>query len=180
MFRELRWSREEAASTGDGIDVASLGVSPSDMAGLRICRRWSAMELVKEWAGGANLEKMSRKYVAASSAIGLITAPGAGGTAYFNAGRATERMWLTATERGVAIHPITSAPYFFALVGRKGGEGLDEHTIAELRSLRAIYQQVFDVASNMSEVLLFRVSYCTEITARSLRRPLDEVLHSGS
>jgi hypothetical protein len=47
-------------------------------------------------------------------------------------------MWLTATERALAVHPITSAPYFFALLLRKGGHGLDDETIGELRALRPV------------------------------------------
>jgi tRNA A37 threonylcarbamoyladenosine dehydratase len=178
MYREIRWTREEVESTADGIDVATLGLSPSDLAGLRICRRWSAMEFVKAWTSGDNLEKMSRKHVAASSAIGLITMPAADGPAYFNAGRAVERMWLTATERGVAVHPITSAPYFFALLLRKGGQGLDLGTIAELRSLRAVYEQLFDVTNETGEMLLFRVAYNPAVTSRSIRRPIDDVLRA--
>ena len=75
MFRELRWTRDEAESTRDGIDVATLGLSISDCTGLELCRDWPSLDLVRAWRGGRNLEKMSQKYVAAASAVGLITLP---------------------------------------------------------------------------------------------------------
>ena len=68
-------------------------------------------------------------------------------------------MWLTATERGVAVHPMTSAPTFFALLLQKGGEGLDEDTIRELRLLRPVYERLFQLTGAIGEVLLFRVVY---------------------
>ena len=176
LFRELRWSRKEAEATGDGIDVTSLALSPVDMAGLQLCRRWSSMELVRQWGGGRNLEKMSRKYVAGSSAIGLIVMPTARPDDYFNGGRALERMWLTATERRLAIHPITATPYYFALLLRQGGQGLDASTIAELRALRPEFERLFGLTTPTAEVLLFRVAYASLETTRSRRRPIDDVL----
>ena len=176
MYRELRWTREEAEATGDGIDVATLDLAPSDMAGLELCRHWSSLELVRQWGGGRNLEKMSRKYIAAASAVGLITMASVGSRDYFQGGRALQRMWLTATERDIAVHPMTTLPYFFALVNRGGGEGLDENTITELRAMGQRYARLFNVDEAMGQVLLFRVARADATSLRSLRRPLDEVL----
>ena len=176
MFHELRWSREEVELRGDGIDVATLSLSASDMLGLRLAGRASAIELVRQWGAGRNLDKLSRKYIVASSAVGLITMPAARAADYFNGGRAIERMWLTATERGLAVHPITTAPYLFARLVRKSGQGLDEAVIAELHVLRREYIGLFDVADVSGEVLLFRVSQSPAAATRSTRRPLDDVL----
>ena len=102
--------------------------------------------------------------------------PAADAVDYFNGGRSLERMWLTAAALGIAVHPMTTLPYFFALVNRAGGEGLDEGTIAELRSMRALYEGLFDLNDSTGEVLLFRVAIARATEKRSLRRPLDDVL----
>ena len=176
MYRELRWTPDEVMATRDGIDVATLELDPSDMAGLELCRHWSSLELVGQWGGGQNLEKMSRKWVAAASAVGLITMPTARSVDYLNGGRAVQRMWLTATALGIAVHPMTTLPYFFALVSRGGGKGLDERTMVELRVMRASYERLFTVGASTAEVLLFRVSMAHATDKRSLRRSLDDVL----
>jgi hypothetical protein len=97
---------------------------------------------------------------------------------YFTAGRSLQRMWLTATERNLAVHPMTTLPYFFARLLRAGGEAFDERTIEELRQIRPRYEQLFRLTPSTAEVLLFRIGFAEESTNRSRRRPIDDVLSS--
>jgi len=136
LFSELRWTREEADSARDGIDVGTLCLSPSDLAGLEICRHWPSLERLRDWHGGRNLEKTARTCIAGSAAVGLITMPLARSVDHFNGGRALQRLWLAATERNLALHPMAALPYLFARMIRGCGEGLDEHTITGLRHLQ--------------------------------------------
>jgi nitroreductase len=176
MFSELRWTGDEARSSHDGIDVETLFLSSSDFAGLEICRHWPSLELVRQWGGGRSLEKAARKYMAGSSAAGLLTMPWPRPIDFFNAGRALQRLWLVATERNLAIHPMTALPYLFARLFRGGGEGFDEQAIAELRRVRPIYERLFRVTPSTAEVLLFRIGHSEVVEKGSLRRPLDDVL----
>jgi molybdopterin/thiamine biosynthesis adenylyltransferase len=176
MLSELRWTRKEVETTRDGIDIETLHLSPGDLAGLQMCRDWPSLELVSQWDGGRNLEKGSRRAVAGASAVGLITMPGARPLDYFTGGRAVQRLWLIATERHLAVHPMTILPYLFARVARGHGEGLDERTVANVRRLRLVFDQLFHVDGYMGEVFLFRISSAEATSRRSLRRDLDDVL----
>jgi hypothetical protein len=176
MFNEIRWNSSEAESSRDGIDVETLGLSPSDRAGIELCRDWSTLELIHELRGGCNLEKISRKQMAAAAGVGLITMPRSAPVDYFNGGRALERMWLVATERNIAVHPMATLPYFFARLIRGSGCGFDQRTIEELSGLRARYEAIFPLAPSSAEILLFRVGFADTTGRRSLRRSVDEVL----
>jgi nitroreductase len=178
LFSELRWTREEADSTRDGIDVETLCLSPADLAGLEICQHWPSLELLRDWRAGGNLEKAARKYIAGCAAVGLITMPLSRPVDHFNGGRALQRLWLAATERNLAIHPMAALPYLFARMTRGHGEGLDEHTHTGLRRLRPIYERLFRLAPGTAEVLLFRIGFGEKAGKGSLRRPLDDVLSS--
>jgi molybdopterin/thiamine biosynthesis adenylyltransferase len=178
MYRELRWSDQEAEATRDGIDVATLDISPSDLAGLELCRHWPSLELVRQWGGGRNLEKMSRKAIASASAVGLITVSKSLPIDYFTAGRAVQRMWLAATEKRLAVHPMASLPYFLARLSEAGGRGFDPATIEELAKLRVPYKRLFPITESMAGALLFRIGFGNSESKRSLRRPVDAVLSS--
>jgi hypothetical protein len=119
------------------------------------------------------LEKMSRKAVAASSAVGLITMPSASSRDFFLGGRALQRAWLTATEKGIAFQPMSSLPYLFARLVRGGGEGIPEQQAEELRKLRLRYESVFELGPESSEILLFRLAYADAASARALRRSVE-------
>ncbi|MGK4000559.1 Rv1355c family protein [Sorangium sp. So ce1024] len=176
MMKEIRWTEAEAEARRDGIFVGAFELSPTDLAGFRVCRDWRAMELVRRWGGGGALEKTARKAIAGAMAVALITMPRAGLVDYFQGGRAVERAWLTATQLGIAVYPMATLPYLFARLIRGGGEGMDAGTIALAKGLRARYLRLFDVTDATAEILLFRLSLAGPPSTRSLRRPLEDVL----
>ncbi|AUX46130.1 hypothetical protein SOCE26_076350 [Sorangium cellulosum] len=181
MMKEMRWTEEEARASRDGLFVRTMELSPTDLAGLQICRDFRAMELVRRWGGGRRLEESAEKAIAGAMAVGLITMPRAGLTDYFQGGRALQRAWLTATQRGIAVYPMATLPYMFARLIRGGGEGMDPETVEAARRLRERYVRLFDVTDidvtdTTGEILLFRLALAGEVSARSLRRPLEDVL----
>ncbi|WP_437285735.1 Rv1355c family protein [Sorangium sp. So ce406] len=176
LMKEIRWTEAEAEARRDGIFVGAFEFSPADLAGFRVCRDWRALELVRRWGGGRALEKTAHKAIAGAMAVALITMPRAGLADYFQGGRALERAWLTATQRGIAVYPMATLPYLFARLVRGGGEGMDPETVALATALRARYLRLFDVTDATAEILLFRLSLAGPPSTRSLRRPLEEVL----
>jgi nitroreductase len=177
LTHELRWTQKEVEATRDGVDVATMELSPPDLAGLRLAMSWPGMELLGKVGGGRAMEDASRKAIDASSAVGVVVGEGTSPEAYFKAGRALERVWLTAAAHDLAMHPLSGMVYLFARVERGGGEGLSEGEVETLKGLRERYLKLFDVAPGKeAEVLLFRLGVADPPTLRSLRRPVEEVL----
>lgn len=176
LMSELRWTPAEAAATRDGIELRTLALSPSDEAGVQISSNAAAMALICEWQGGRNLEKMARKAIAATSAVGLITMPTSDQKAYWQGGRAVERGWLAATAMNLAFHPMTALPYLFARFLRGDRSVFSPATQNELAELRTRYLRLFKLAVDDAEVMLFRVSVAESVNVKSLRREMEDVL----
>jgi molybdopterin/thiamine biosynthesis adenylyltransferase/nitroreductase len=171
-----RWTPEDVERFADGLDVATMELTASERAGLRLMQQWRTLECLGRIGGGRALEELARKWIEAASAVGLVTVAGTGRESYFRSGRAVQRLWLTAAAHGVALQPMTSLPYLFARLERGGGAGLAEPERRELGALRERYRRLLDAPPECAEALLFRVSIADPPTARSLRRPLDDVL----
>jgi hypothetical protein len=180
MMGELRWSSDEARSSGDGIDVDSLELGPAERAGLQLGRCWRVMRVLAQVGGGQGLEKNARRAVASSSAVGLLTMRGTERENYFEGGRALQRLWLRATELGLAFQPLASLPYLFARLERGGANDFSIAQRSALQELRASYSSIFEVSGDVAEILLFRVSRAPRASVRALRRPLDQVLEVRS
>ena len=159
-----------------GIPVATLELSPSDRSGLEVSRSWPALELVKSWGGGANLEKMSRKAVAAASAFAVLTMPSSDRVSYFAGGRAFQRLWLTATTLHLGVQPMTALSYLFARLRRGGGDELEPQTQHGLQTLWPRWARLFGLTGSEAEVLAFRLIVAGPPSARSRRCRVDEVL----
>ncbi len=176
MFAELRWTKSEATSRGDGLEVSALELSATDRAGLELARDPKALALLAEWGLGAALAQFGQKSAASSAAIGLLTVNATDRAAFFRAGRALQRLWLTATARGLGLHPMSFLPYAFARILRGGGQGLAPSTAQGLAALWPPYSQLFGLDPAEGQVLLFRLFPSTGPVTPSHRRAVDSVL----
>ncbi len=176
MMSEIRWTAGEVRRTRDGLDVTTLELTATDLAGLRVMSSWAAMDLVGRLGGGRALERPARKAIAAASAVGLVSVHGRTREAYFAGGRAMQRAWLQATALGLAFQPMAPLTYLFARLELGDGEGLSAAEAAALRELRGRFAAVFPDAANRGEPMLFRLARAPPPTARALRRPVMDLL----
>jgi nitroreductase len=175
LMDELRWTPEEAETTRDGIDLATLELSPLDAAGLRICRDWAVVEQVRQWRGGRVLEQSAIRAVRGASAVALLTMPCSDLAAYFTGGRAMQRFWLAATRSRLAVQPLSALPYLFARFVRNGPGDFPAELAEELKALRERYRALFPINDQTAEIFLFRLGVAVQPSARSLRRPIADV-----
>jgi len=176
LMAELRWSAEDARATGDGIDIATLELDAAGMAALRLLRDPAAVALLRTLDQGQRLTTSARRAVDASSAVGLLTTEGTGPAAYFQGGRAVERVWLTATKLGLSLQPMAVAPYLFAKLERGGIAAFTARERSALERLRQRFSSVFTTGTARAEVLVFRIAHAEPPGVRSLRRPVETVL----
>jgi len=177
FVKEIRWDEEENELRRDGIDISTVDATPAEIAGLRMAKKWSVIKNVVKWGGGGAFEKISRKAIANSSAIGMITMNNDTDNDFFQGGIAMQRIWLEATRLGISIQPHHAAINLFTRLLKKKGVGLSDDTKFELNILRKKFKNIFLNLDGKAEVILFRMFISDEVPVKkSLRRPIDEVL----
>jgi hypothetical protein len=175
MISELRRTSAEVLATRDGIDLATLELTPLERAAMVVLTNWGAMTLFRRIGGGRALERPAREAAESASAIGLLTRSGPAPSCYLDGGRAAQRVWLTASAHQLWLQPWTVLPYLFARLDA-GGEGLAPETRQALIGLQGEYLRLLPRVPDHSEILLFRIMRSEPPSTRSLRRPLDQVL----
>ncbi|MBG6234412.1 molybdopterin/thiamine biosynthesis adenylyltransferase [Pedobacter sp. CAN_A7] len=176
---ELRWNKEHSEATGDGLDLESFELTPGEAVGMRIAKDPKVLDLLKEWKGGAGLERLSRKSALGASAIGLITMPAYTAQSFINGGKAAERVWLTANKNNISMHPMTASILHFNLL--KYGTALNDDLFLKEKfgQLNDIFYQQFDqVGPEEVSVFLFRLFYAENPTTLSQRKPLAQIFKS--
>lgn len=171
MVREIRWTLEEAEATRDGIDLRTLDLSATELCGLKMLRSPGVPPLLRRWRGGRGLERLTKSAMLASSAVGLLTASRRTPQGLVDAGRAVERIWLSATQLGLSLQPHTASVFLFARAFGGGARDFDGETLGELHGLHARLRAVFGAAAG--EIFLFRLFPGCEPLARSLRRAAE-------
>lgn len=176
VHHEMRWTADDAENTKDGIDIRTLGLSNSQLVALNILKNENVVRTIKEVEGGYALDMLAKRMVKAASALCMITLPKYELKSFFEGGRAMERLWLAATNRNVAVHPLISPFYLFPRIVHGNGEGLDEKSIRELTGLRKQFLDITGIQDDSAEVFLAKISIAEEPVLKSHRIPVEKVL----
>lgn len=172
--KEIRWSAVEAAGR-DGLDLPSMELKATEEVAFRVARDRKALDLLLEWDGAQGFKRMTRDNFRSASGLVLISTSDTSREGLLAAGRAVQRVWLSATSCQLAVHPC-AAPILLAHHVRRGdAAGLNRgHQLTLLR----LYDQLADLFAlqGREPVFMMRLSLASAPTSRSLRRPISAFL----
>jgi hypothetical protein len=178
LYRQLRLSPEEAQATGDGLDARCLEIPPFGSAMLKWLRPWSRMHALNRLGMSRLLTVQSGLLTWCTGTVGLLTTAVASPEGYLESGRALQRIWLAATQHGLAFHPLGSLPIFLSRLARHGGAGLCSAHRDSLAQMERKFFRFFPQARQQSLALLFRLGVAPPPQVRSLRRPVRSVFRA--
>lgn len=174
--KEMRWSEPDAKAGRDGLDLATMELKMTEEIGFQVARDRKAMDLLAEWDGARGFMKMTRDNFRSASGLVLISATDPSRVGLLHAGRAVQRVWLSATACGLSVHPC-AAPILLTHHVRNGsGRGLDQAHRDTLLSLFNQLSQAFGL-NGCEPVFMMRLSHAGAPTFRSMRRPVESFMH---
>ncbi len=165
MIAELRWPGDPLPDTG--IDVRSLEFAPGELAVVDILRRPEVMDHLARWNAGSALGEGTRRQVAASSALAVISVPGGSLIDYARGGSAAEAVWIIAQQGGLAVQPMSPIFLYARCV-----EDLDRVSTAfgdELAALQEEFGALVGIGAGDAVALVLRFAVSEPATVRSLR-----------
>lgn len=175
MMSELSWPGIDSPELG--IDVRTLELDDSELAKLDVARRRDVMEQLDDWNAGRALGDVTRKKVRASSAVAVVTTTGNRPADYVSAGSAVERVWMSAEQMGLAVHPVS--PVFIYATSWSDLLGLvSERRSAEVDALAGRFRQLTGVPESETLGLVLRLSLAPPPSYSSARLPLERVFAS--
>jgi molybdopterin/thiamine biosynthesis adenylyltransferase len=176
FIEEIRWTKEEAESTRDGIDLRTIDLTETEKAGLYVSKNYNVVKQLRDWGLGSGFETMMQKTIENTDRIGFISMPSGSRRDYFEGGRALQRAWLKATELNLGFHPISPSTFIFnRFVHHSDDEQLQPFK-EELTEIREQFKSILALDDDRGEIFLFRMFKGKDIQTRSLRRNLSKQL----
>jgi nitroreductase len=175
FFKEIKWSKDEAEKARVGIDVRTVELSASELAGFNVAKSWNAVKNLVKWGGGSVFERLGTKMTKSSSALALLTMPEYSRKDFIEGGRALQRVWMEANAVGICVQPMSAAIFLWARLVHGNGDGLTEKMARDLREIREQHLRLFNTPNDAGEVFLFRLFYAGEPKVLSLRKKLSDV-----
>lgn len=173
MLSEMRWTPQEAESTRDGVDVATLELSSGDRKGFSMMRqRWFVALLVTR----NRIRKMTVAGLTGSSHIGGLLMPREPSSKNLvAAGRALQRMWLAASAEGLALQPWSVIP-FFELRAELHPDTLPQKDRDACLTIGADVRRRLEVPDAQRCIFVFRLFRAAPPSVRAYRRPVDDFI----
>ncbi len=176
LFRQLRFTVDEAERSRDGLDLRTLELPPGAGLMLRPLGSWSRMKWVHRLGLGRLLTAPSALSVCKSGAIGVLSVAEPTSTGFLQGGRVFERTWLTAQAEELALQPLGSLSIFSAHLRILDGQKLSPQHKQRIGRLLDRFEELAPNATGRTLLILFRLGQSATPRHRSLRRPAEEVL----
>ncbi len=178
--KEMRWSIEETNAAEDGIGIHSLDLSNNNQIGIRLMKDARAIQFLKEINGGSIFKNLASTQFQQSTAIGLLTLPTTTDVDYLNGGRATQKLWLKATELGYQIHPVNVPIIFFYKCNFEPENDLSQDHRKQLKEMHSRFKELFNITDNLNEIFLFRLFKAEPSPIKTIRKPVYKTLTIGT
>lgn len=171
LFSMIRWSKKDEAHK-PGLYLKTMELPPPVQILFRfVLCYWPLVRLLNLVGLSKFIPTQSAPVYEASSAFGAIIIRDTTNEAYVEAGRAFERLWLTATSLGVSLQPVTALPYLFERVSAGEAEAFSAEHQELIRGAYATISKLFALAPEEHIAMLFRVGYGEAPTAISAKQP---------
>jgi hypothetical protein len=150
-----------------------LEMTHGDLAAVDILRRPDVMANLARWNAGSALGEDTRRRIAGSSAMAVISVSGGDSLIdYVRGGCAVEAVWITAQQQGLTVSPVS--PIFLYAHGRHDLDQVSIPFASELRVLQHEFERLAGIATGEVPVLILRIAVSEPASVRS-RRDLDRI-----
>jgi molybdopterin/thiamine biosynthesis adenylyltransferase len=177
-YQEMRWTSQEAELRKTGMDVTALELLPSELVGLRLIKDPKVVAFLRHINGGDIFRNVSRKAMSSASAAGFLSMPTFSEIDFINGGRASQRIWLKATEQNIAFQVMNVPLPFFARLEYDISD-LPVEIVDDLKEQYARFYNVISDSENKGEIYLFRIFVAEKPNVTPLRRQLEDILIIG-
>ncbi len=167
FYSHIIWDKKDEEKAG-GFFIDTLEFLPHQLGAVKVFKNWFLLSLLNKIISISKriAQENAQKY-AQSGTFGAIGVSGKDPVQWVIAGMAVQRVWLTATKLGLAIHPCNGTLYFMEKIN-DGGEG--EFSKKHSTLIRSAYKTIKESFSDDKHlVFIFRIGKAEAPSARSRR-----------
>lgn len=175
FFSHLTWTKAEDEKQKVGFYIKTLELPPPAQFLFKVFKKWSVMKTLAKLGFTKVVGKQNADTYASSAEFGIITIPELNSKNMVLAGRAFERIWLTAASRGIELQPLTGTIFmnFHAKNVEDGSFSPQERALMD-EQINRLYA-VTGVTGNKI-VLMYRLGRGPKPSARASRFAPDDLM----
>ncbi len=170
LFSHINWTEEEDNEKKTGFPLKTFEVPPPAILIFKLARSWSRLKKANLFGLSRLIAKQNASVYAQSACLGAIKMRGVTEKEYFMAGRALERIWLTAAHHQLGMQVLAGVPLL--------AHGITHGAVTSLSPehkelIRQAYRSIETAcgAADAALALLFRIGKSDPPSAHTKRLP---------
>lgn len=170
---DILWNSEDNKKGIPGLYIKSMELPlPAQLLFKRL-RNATFATMMNRLGFSRAARKINGRLYASSSALGLISMTEESPRAYLGVGRATQRVWLSATNNQLAFQPVTGILFLARSVENGSAEELLPEHLTAIKEASTQIRSAFSLKEEKISGMMFRIGYASAVTARSFRHAPD-------
>lgn len=170
FFSHINWTKEEEEKKRIGFYIEAMEIPTPIKKIFKLFRYWGLINILNKVGFADKVAKENAYKYSSAAAMGLILTKGNAPKDMVLAGRQMQRVWLTATELGLSIQPLTGVLFF--MQGILAGEK-EKFSIEQIKLIEAGYKNIKNIVNigNNTVAMMFRIGDGGTPTAQSMKLP---------
>lgn len=169
FFNHVVWSEAEEIEKKSGLYYKTMELAKPKELIFRLARKWSTMQRLNKWFKISKLiaKDNARLYASGGASVAVVMEKNRT-IDFLKTGRIIQRAWLSATQAGLALHPMTGILFLMQRVFANKAEMLGAKKIEQVRNA---YNQIAEALGVRSGYItfLFRVGHAPPPSAHRSR-----------
>lgn len=170
LFSHINWNDRENEEKKIGFDIKTLELPAPAEAAFRLFRSWPLVNVLNNVGLSRAIWHQNGAVYAHASAVGIVAVPGNRNEDFLLAGRITQRLWLTATQLGLSMQPMTGILFFMQRILADLNEPFTARQVGLIKGSYETVRNIFHLAGE-TVPMMFRLGTGDPPTAQSLKLP---------
>jgi len=174
VFSKILLTTKEAQIKRMGLEIDRLGAGPLAGPIIRLIKPWDRLKRLSIFGVDNALAYQSKFTALMTGAMVLVTIPSDNKNDWINAGKSVQKLWNTAHEKKLCIHPMTVALYIDARFQDEGNVNFLPSHIPLLEKIKANLSEI--IPNNRTGAMLFRIGYGFRMKTPAIRLPEESFI----
>lgn len=168
FYDHIIWDKKDENKAG-GFFIDTLEFLPHQLKAVKLFKHWIILSVLNKILGVSKMiSKENGEKYSASGSFGAVHMDGETKEDYVNVGRSVQRIWLTSTSLGIAMHPCNGTIYFMEHWKDSGGKEFSKNHKELIKQSYEVILNSFNVKDSKI-VFIFRMGYADKPSAQATR-----------
>lgn len=179
FFSHVNWTKKEDIEKSVGFYIKTLEFKPQQLSAFKLFKNWKVLRLFNLMGVPRFVARENAKIYKSCGAIGAIVINESSQENFITAGRLLQRVWLRATNLGLALQPLTGILFLFLAISSGGKHGLSQRHVELVKDSYGEIKSAFNVEEGVI-AFVFRIGHAQGPSARSSRLPLNSFFRTST